>query len=294
MPGVHLPADVELEDRLAFGLTGRQLAILAATVAGAYGTEALLGAIVPLPLALAGATLAALAGAALALARRDGLHGDELALALARFALAPRTLVLAPDGLPAPLTRGRLGVLEPPVARIYGSGLVERADGTHCRLLRATGTSFALRDPAEQAAFVAAFARFLNGVGSPLQIHVSHEPASLEPHARAIERGADGLPDLLAAAAADHARYLRGLGNAETPLLRRRILIVLACAHRSADEAAAALAHSADQACELLAGAGVALAPLTGDEAAAVLAALVAPPGAPPGSRLEGVVGARG
>ncbi len=292
MPGVHLPADIDLEDRLAFGLTGRQLAILAASAVAAYGVETVLAAIVAPPLALAGAAIAGAAGAALAFVRRDGLRGEELALALVRFVLAPRSLVLAPEGLPPRLPSRRLGPLEPPVARIFASGLVARADGTHCLLLRATGTSFALRDRAEQAAFVSAFGRFLNGLTTPIQIHVACEPASLERHALALERAAATLPEALARAALDHARHLRRLGDGDTPLRRRRILLVLGSGERDPSAAEAALARGADQAAELLAGAGVAVARIGDEDVADLLAATLAP-GAPPGSRLEGIVGAR-
>ena len=38
MAAVKVPANVELQDRLAFGLTAKQLAILAATAVSAYGS----------------------------------------------------------------------------------------------------------------------------------------------------------------------------------------------------------------------------------------------------------------
>jgi hypothetical protein len=296
MPGVRVPANVELEDRLAFGLTARELALLAATALLAFGAERTSAAFVPLPLALGVALLTAAAGIALSLARRDGLRGEELALAVARFALAPRRLLLAPEGLPAPLAGDagpRAAALEPPVARIFDSGLVELADGSHCRLLQARGTSFALREEAEQAAFVAAFGRFLNGLQGPLQIHVAREQASLESHARAVERAAATLAPGIAAAGADHARYLRALGAGEAPLTRRRILLVLRSSERPAELAGAALARAAEQAAELLRGAGVSLSALDGAGSAALIAAALDPPGPPAGARLEGVIGAR-
>ncbi len=177
--------------------------------------------------------------------------------------------------------------------RIFASGLVQLADGSHCRILHARGTSFALRDESEQAAFVAAFGRFLNGLSAPVQIHVAREPASLEAHAREVERGASGLGAGIAAAAADHARYLRSLGEGPAPLSRRRILLVLRSPERRSALAEASLARAAEQAMRLLAGAEVALRALEGEEAAALLARSLAPPGAPAGSRLEGVIGAQ-
>jgi PrgI family protein len=296
LPAVRLPANVELEDRLAFGLTGRQLAILAATLVCAYGAESLLAELLPTPLALAAALLVAAAGLVLSLARHAGLRGEQLALALAHFALAPRRLVLAPEGLPAPLPgpgSRRVAALEPPVARILGSGLVELADGSHCRILSARGTSFALRGSDEQTAFVAAFGRFLNGTGEPLQIVVQREPASLESHARAVEHGARSLGAATRAAADEHARFLRRLGAGDAPLLRRRILLVLRSSERRGRPAEAALARSAAQAVELLGAAEISLRPLDGAEAAALLARALDPPGPIAGSHLEGVIHAR-
>jgi hypothetical protein len=293
---VRLPANVELEDRLAFGLTGRQLAFLATGALLAFGCESLLASFLPLAFALAAGFLVAAAGAALALAQRDGLRGDELALALARHLLSPRLALLAPEGLPAPLAGERqrpAGALSPPVTRILASGLVELADGSHCRILRARGTSFALRDEGEQAAFVAAFGRFLNGLAAPVQIHVAREPASLEAHARELELGSAAFGPAIAAAASEHARYLRGLGSGAAALSRRRILLVLRSPERRGELAEAALARGAAQAVELLAAAQVSLEPLAGGETAALLARELAPPGAPEGSRLEGVIGAQ-
>lgn len=291
MPPVRVPADVDLEDRLAFGLTGRQLAILAATLACAYAVEALTASLAPRPLALAAAALVGGAGLMLAIVRRGGLRGEALALAAARHLLAPRRLVLAPDGLPGALPgpRLRLGLLEPPVVRVRASGVVELADGSHCRILRARGTSFALRSPEEQAAYVAAFGRCLNGLAEPLQIVVRRESASLEGHAEAVERAASELPGPARAAAAEHARFLRALGGGETPLWRRSILVVVSSRDR-AELAEAALERAAAQATELLRGAEVSLSALDGAETAALLARVIAPPGPPPGSHLEGVI----
>ena len=53
MERVRLPADVELEDRLAFGLTARQLLLLFATALTAYGGYAFAATVAPLPLAVA-------------------------------------------------------------------------------------------------------------------------------------------------------------------------------------------------------------------------------------------------
>ena len=78
---IRLPADVEMEDRLAWGLTARQLVILAVTALVCYGVFAAAGSALPIPVAAALAAPLALVGVALALGRLDGLSGDRLALA---------------------------------------------------------------------------------------------------------------------------------------------------------------------------------------------------------------------
>ncbi len=62
---------------------------------------------------------------------------------------------------------------------------------------------------------------------------------------------------------------------------------------RSGEQAAlaeVALARSAGQAAELLAGAEIELRPLDGEQTAAHLARCLDPPGPPAGSHLEGVI----
>lgn len=81
VPRVRLPADVEMEDRLAFGLTGRQLVILGVAALLSYGIFAAAGSVLPMPVAVALALPSALAGVALALGRLAGLSGDRIALA---------------------------------------------------------------------------------------------------------------------------------------------------------------------------------------------------------------------
>ena len=297
---VKVPADVDLEDRLAFGLTGKQLLILAAAAIVGYGVYQLLNLLLPIPVALAATGIVAAVGLTLALARRDGLNGDQLALAAARHLLAPkhRLLALAPDGLPQPLPgdarRGArvctLGSL--PVTRILRTGLVELTDGTHCRLLTAHGASFQLRPTAEQAAFVAAFARFLNGLHEPVQILIPQRTdTSLGPHADRLDDTSRLLGGGLRTAAADHARYLRGLAAPDgQPLRRRQIVLVLRTRNTQPELAEVALARVADQATEILTGAEVALRTLDGEQAAALLARALDPPGPVSGSHLEGAI----
>jgi len=295
LTAVRVPADVDLEDRLAFGLTGKQLLILAAAAVCGYGAYLLLHLMLPAPVAVAATALIAAGGMTLAFVRHDGLAGDQLALAVARHLLAPKHRILAPDGLPQPLPGSppgtRVAPLDLPVARILRSGLVELTDGTYCLLLTAQGASFALRPPGEQAAFVAAFSRFLNGLHQPVQILIRSEQITLEPHAQHLEDASNGLTGGLRSAAADHAHYLRTLASPDGRALRRRqIVLVLRTRHPEPELAEVALTRTADQAAELLAAAEVQLQPLNGEQAAALLTRALDPPGPVSGSHLEGVI----
>jgi hypothetical protein len=293
MPGVKVPADIEREDRLAFGLTARQLAILAGSAVAGYGLTDALGAVLPEPFPLAAGGLVVLAGLSLALLRHAGLAGDRLALAAARFAAAPRRRVLAPDGLPAALPgtprTARVVPLELPLRAILPSGVVALGDGSHCLLLAARGSGFELRAAAEQSALVAAFARFLNGLSEPLQIVVQSERISLAGLAGRLEQAAAARSAPIRAAARSHAAYLRSLGGETEPLRRRRIVLVLRVGGQRAT-AEAALARAADQAGELLAAAAVELTTLAGEEAAALLARSFDPPGPGAGVQLTGTI----
>ena len=291
---MRLPADVELEDRLAFGLTARQLLLLFATALTAYGGYAFAATLMPLPLAVAAAAPLALAGTLLALGRFESLPADRLALAALAHLRAPRRRVLAPTGLPAPL-RGlpappRLAPLALPVRAILRSGVVELEGGSSCLLLRAGGTGFVLRSEEEQAALVEAFGRFLNALAEPVEIVVRSEPVELAPLLARLQEQADVLPvAALAEAARSHLRFLAELAAREG-VRRREILLVLSTRAREKQNTQLELTRRAGEAQELLRAAGVELRPLDGDQAAALLARALDPPGPPLGATLEGVV----
>jgi len=291
---VRLPADVELEDRLAFGLTARQLLLLFATALTAYGGYAFAATVAPLPLAVAAAAPLALAGTLLALGRFESLPADRLALAALRHLHAPRQRVLAPDGLPPPLdslpTQRKLAPLDLPVRSVTRSGLIELDGGRFALLLRASGTGFSLRSEEEQTALVEAFGRFLNALAEPIEIVVRSEPVELAPLLARLQEQADVLPvAALAEAARAHLRFLAELAAREG-VRRREILLVLSTRAREKQSAQLELTRRAGEAQELLRAAGVELRPLDGEQAAALLARALDPPGPPLGASLEGVV----
>jgi len=293
---VKLPADLELEDKLAFGLTARQLLLLAATVVPVYGLYTFAASLLPAAVAAALCAPLAIVGAVLALGRRDGLPADRLARLALHYLTTPRRRLLAPEGLPAPLAaeprRPAAAPLDLPVRTIYGSGLIELSDGSFCVALRAASSSFGLKSDEEQAALVEAFGRFLNGLTDPVAIYVRSEPVDLAERAHTLEQTAAAIarPELAEAACA-HARFLREL-PAGGELRRREILLLLIARARARDAAAArtTLERRSGETSELLRAAGIELSALDGDQTAALLARAFDPPGPPAGSDLDGVV----
>lgn len=292
---IRLPADVELEDRLAFGLTARQLLILSTTAVICYGVFASVGSLLLLPVAAVLTTPLGLAGVALALGRRDGLSGDRLALAATRHVAQPRLRVAAPDGLPARLPGGpaqpAVSLLRLPVRAILTGGVVELADGSFCLLAEAAGTSWALRAGEEQQALVEAFGKWLNSLTEPAAITVRSEPVDLAAHASTIENAARELPNqALRECATTYARFLAGLSTGGEGLRRRQILLALTARTTDRETVLGVLERRASEATGLLRQAGVELTVLDGEQTAALLARALDPPGAPAGSQLTGVV----
>jgi PrgI family protein len=274
---VRIPADVEREDPLLAGLTARQLAILLAAAALLY--LAYLATRPWLPLGVFAALAAPPGGAALALAlgRHDGLSLDRLLWAALQQALSPRLLVPAPEGVPqVPRWAGPAGgamaapaPLELPVRGIRDDGVIDLGGEGAALICEATSLTFALRTEAEQEALVAAFGRWLNSLGTPVQILVRAQPIDLEVLARTVEHAAAALPHAtLEAAAREHASFLRSL--APEGLLQRTPYVVLR--EPAGVEAAGALRRRAEQAADSLRAAGVGLTVLDGERAAAVLA----------------------
>jgi PrgI family protein len=291
---IKLPADVELEDRVAWGLTGRQLVILAITAALSYVVYRVVSSLLPVAPAVALTTPVGLLGAGVALARHAGMSGEQLALAGVRHLLSSRKRVLAPDGVPARLrgapAQPRTSALDVPVRTVLKSGIVELADGQCCLLLAASGPAFELRSEEEQIGLVDAFGRWLNGLVEPIAIHIHGRPADLDRHARRLAGAADGLPhEALAGAARAHAAFLEQLGATES-VRRREIVLALATHSRDRNTAETTLRGRAREASELLRSCAVELHELPGEQAADVLARALTPPGPVAGSQLTGVV----
>ena len=293
-PRVRLPADIEMEDRLAFGLTARQLVILGLAALVSYGVYAAAGSVLPLPVAAALAMPTALAGVALALGRLAGLSGDRIALAAARHLTQSRRRV-AGETLPGRLVNAPeqpgVSLLRVPVRAVLASGVVELVDGTSALLLTAAGTNWALRSEEEQAALADAYAKWLNSLIEPTTITVRSEPVDLTGHASAIEDASRALPHpALRRCAHTYAQFLAELAREGDGLRRRQIVVVLSTRNRKRETAKSELERRAGETTGLLAAAGVELEALDGQRAAGLLLAALEPPGPPTGSHMDGVI----
>ncbi|GIH02901.1 hypothetical protein Rhe02_09680 [Rhizocola hellebori] len=263
-----VPADIGQPDKIAFGLTFRQLAIIGGIGLLGFGAYRRYGDQLP---SLVWLILAAILGpvaVVIALGRRDGLSLDVwlrhgLTLTRSPKVLAPghthgitAVHIAGKPVLPAPL---RL-----PVTALTNAGVLTAA-GTARRVIACSGINIHLRTPAEQTALLDGFARFLNALTGPAQILVTAVRHDLAPYAQAVEDTAARLPHpALQNAAAGYAQFLRELDASREPL-RRQVLIVVSGE------------HSAEAAVRALSGLGVETELLDGGQIAAALATAADP-----------------
>ncbi len=287
----RIPADIARPDKIAYGLTARQLIILVVTGGSASLVYYVFHQVLPI-VVVAALLLPLLAlGIAVALGRRDGLTLDSFAVAGLLFFRSRKRLVAAPDGVTAPPAwcrlRGRLpGPLRLPVRAIRSDGAMELAEGGTAVLVETSTLSFHLRTAAEQAALVGAFGRWLNSLDAPVQVLVRARPVDLGNLIEGIERQAEQLPHpALAHAAAEHIGFLDQL-NTSRDLLARQVLIVLRDSpavrgQRSSvrDASAAVVLRRAVEAQRSLAALGVSAAVLDADAASRVLTECLDPGG---------------
>ncbi|WP_026416977.1 PrgI family protein [Actinomadura oligospora] len=290
---VLIPADLEREDRLLWGLTARQLAILSVTAVTSYLVYGVASRVTPQTVALACVVPLVTVGAALALFRRDGVGLDQLVVAAWRQSRMPRRQVFAPEGVPGPAELGpRLdeplpGVLNLPVRSVRRDGVLDLGGDGVAVIVDCSTISFALRTDEEQLALVAAFGRWLNSLTHPVQVVVVAERVNLRPAIVRLRADAPALPHpALERGALEHAAFLERLG-ASRDLLRRRVLLVLREPHdapggRDVAGAAGRVLRRAEDAAHALGAAQVTARVLDAAQAAAVLAGCL-DPGMPPG-----------
>src|SRR3954454_22069325 len=107
----RVPADVDAPDKVLYGLTFRQLAILAVAAVIFYGAWQGLHTLLPVPVLLGAAVVLGGLVFGLAVARRDGLSMDVWLLSAVRHSRAPRALFTTdttaktPDWVQAPASK---------------------------------------------------------------------------------------------------------------------------------------------------------------------------------------------
>jgi hypothetical protein len=282
MASVRIPADVDRPDVLLAGMNARQLGLVSAGALVLAALWAATKAVLPLPLFAALAVPVAAVFAVVALGRLDGVSGDRLLASWLRHRVGPRHLVPAPDGVP-PLPAGVNGPPAPgelllPVERVADGVLDLGADGV-AAVCRVSSLNFGLRTDAEQEAIVASFGRWLNSLSGPVQVVVRAERVDVADLARALVETSAALPHpALAAAAAEHSQFLAELAS-RRDVLRRVVLLVLR--EPAGPGAADLLRRRVDDAVSLLSCAGVAVSPLTDEDAVAALASAAEPDARP-------------
>jgi hypothetical protein len=290
---VPVPADVDQPDKIVAGLTARQAAILAAATAVLWLAWLTTRRFTPLPVFAAAAAPFAVAAVVVTLGARDGLSADRWLAAGLRQARTPRRQVPAPEGIPplpgwlapaaAAQARPLPAPLHLPADAISPTGALSLGSDGTAAIAAASVVNFALRTPAEQQALTAAFGRWLNSLQHPAQILVRAHRIDLSAMAAAVKTSAPGLPHpALEHAANGHAAFLARLAE-DRDLLARQVLITVRAP--GPGQAARAITDGT----RALAAASVALTPLDGPQASAVLAACCRPgqppppPTAPPG-----------
>ncbi|MFY1700186.1 PrgI family protein [Micromonospora sp. WMMA1923] len=278
----RIPADVDAPDRVAYGLTWRQLAILAVAGLLLYTAWHGLRGVVPPQVVAFGAVVVGGLVFGLVVGRRDGLPLDGWLLHAVRHARAPKALstsaapaVPAPDWVVPPAGRMPLPApLRLPADAIADDGEIS-LDGGRAAVVAATTVNLTLRTAAEQTALVEAYGRWLNSLATPTQVVVCAQPVDLAGHARRVAEACRRQPHpALEAACADHAAFLADLAERRDPL-RRQVLVVTRTGPD--DHGAHTARRRADDTARVLSGLGVTARALDGTAVTAALAAAADP-----------------
>jgi hypothetical protein len=267
-PRAVVPADVNEADRIAFGLTFRQLGIIGGTGLAGFGCYRAVGHLLPAVVWIVAGVVVFAVAVVVALGRRDGLPLDVWLRHGFTVARSPRTLtpgharasqvaaVAGKPRVPAPLRS--------PVTSISPAGILT-SEGRGKGLIACGTTNIHLRTGSEQGALLDGFGRFLNSLTGPAQIVVAAQRHDLTTYAQATADVAPRLPHpALQTAAGDYAAFLLDL-DAERDPLRRQVLAVITGE------------HAGDTAVRALSGLGVEAAALDGPAVAAALASAVDP-----------------
>jgi PrgI family protein len=272
----RMPADVDAPDKVLYGLTFRQMAILAVAAVILLGCYRILHPLLPTPVLLvAGAVVGAMVFG-VAVARRDGLPFDVWLTHAVKFSRGPRALTTMdtttrlPTWVQPPTSR----VMLPAPLRLPAHAITDDGDitlgGHTAAIVAATTVNLALRTADEQGALIEMFGRWLNSLTTPTQIVVSAQPVDLQTHADMLTARAERLPHpALSDACLDHAAFLTELAARRDPL-RRQVLITTRTP--STGGIARAARRLADDTVRTLSGLGISTRALDGAAATAALA----------------------
>ncbi|MGI5215130.1 PrgI family protein [Plantactinospora sp. CA-290183] len=278
----RMPADVDAPDKVVYGLTWRQLAILAVAGVIFYGAWSALRTIIAPQVLIVGGVVFGGVVFALAVSRRDGLPMDVWLLHAISHTRQPKALSTTdattsgvPDWVQIP--NSRLPVPAPlklPADAIDDDGQVTLG-ATQAALVAATNVNLTLRTGSEQAALIDGYGRWLNSLSTPTQIVVSAQPVDLASHARRVAEAVPAMPHpALEAACTDHAQFLHDLATRRDPL-RRQVLLVTRTA--AGEQGGHAARRRADDTVRALSGLGVTTRALDGAAVTAALAAAADP-----------------
>ncbi|MGH8877259.1 MAG: PrgI family mobile element protein [Stackebrandtia sp.] len=263
---VAVPADVDIADKILFGLTAKQVAIVAPVAIGLIAAwQGLLG-LLPMWMLAAATAVIGVATATIALGRRDGADIDSLLVAAVkhpRRILAPGRPQPAPawatTSTPAPV----VSHMDVGVGVISTNGVATVAGGAAVAVEVSTVT-FELCSGYEQTSWIGGLARALHAMTGKVQILVTTTPVNLRRH---INRLRDAATDLahprLELAARAHAEFLDELAG-RRDVWRRRV-IVAAAVGNGGDVTAKAETRAAELV-DALAAAGLSARRLSGTE----------------------------
>ncbi|BCL14662.1 PrgI family protein [Micromonospora sagamiensis] len=278
----RMPADVDAPDKVAYGLTWRQLAILAVAGMLFYGAWNGLRPVVPAQVIVFAGVVFGGVVFGLVVGRRDGLPMDVWLWHAIRHSRSPKGLSSAGEsavGVPEWVQRPKGRTPLPAPLRLPADAIGDDGEitvgGDRAAIVAATNINLTLRTASEQAALIEGFSRWLNSLSAPTQVLVSAQPVDLASHARAVADAARTLPHpALEAACADHAAFLADLAEHRDPL-RRQVLVVTRTA--PGEQGSQVARRRADDSVRALSGLGVTARALDGAAATAALVAAADP-----------------
>ncbi len=276
-----MPADVDAPDKVAYGLTFRQLAILAVAAVLGYGAWQALHTLVPIAVLVGAAVVVGGLVFGLAVSRRDGRPMDLWLLSAVQHCREPKALASTDTTAPIPdwVQQPRAKVALPAPLRLPADAIGDDGQislsGHTAGMVAATTVNLGLRTGAEQQALLESYGRWLNSLSTPTQVVVSAQPVDLRSHAATLADTAHRLPDQrLRAACADHAGFLADLAERRDPL-RRQVLIVTRT--HPGESAGHSARRRAEDTARALSNLGVTAKALDGDAVTAAVAAAADP-----------------